>query len=116
MRKRSKNDRLADGFYDRDGQPITVDEWMLLLNTPDYAILRCQQVSDRSLLAVWFGISTTSLKDHGHPFAIAVRYHDGSYRYLIGYDDPKNTGALFEAYTDAMNPQHLRKLELPEIL
>ncbi|WP_371590898.1 hypothetical protein [Streptomyces sp. NBC_00470] len=109
-KKSAAREGLPEGYYDRDGKPITVDAWMDLwftrANEVDYPILSTRQVGDRQVLAVWFGIRTYTLGSTGHPFAIAVRYHNGDYRYLHGYDSPDDTDALMIRYSQAMLGYH----------
>lgn len=46
----------AIGYYDRDGKPITMEQWAALYEDRDYKIVSKTQLGDVLISTVWLGI------------------------------------------------------------
>lgn len=47
-------------FYNRDGEPITITEWMALQAADDYRIVEQTEVNDYLVSTIWLGLDVNS--------------------------------------------------------
>lgn len=65
-------------FYDRQGRPISVQEWAAKLEDAQYRVLAVTRVQDLTISTIWVGMGFDEIK--ACIFETAVIEHDGQSR------------------------------------
>jgi len=68
------DDLYAGQHYDRDGEPLTMRQWGMLMEDPEYQVLKQDHVGPYFVSTVWLGI------DHGFH---SPWFDAGNYRPII---------------------------------
>jgi hypothetical protein len=75
---------LEDGFYDRNGQPITQPRWETLFADTDYRLIDELSLDDRQVQLQWRGEKNGV--GQKYPFAVVTHYATPSQGGEAGFD------------------------------
>jgi len=64
-------------FYDRDGQPLTLDEWAAVMEDRDYRRVALTEVGGASVSTVWLGSDHNWSDDKGPPIIFETMIFGG---------------------------------------
>ncbi|WP_371590899.1 hypothetical protein [Streptomyces sp. NBC_00470] len=88
---------LADGFYDREGRPMTQAAWADVFPDTDYRLIDIVPLADRTIELQWRGQKDTL--GGKFPFVVVTKYAEPAPNEETGFDTGDEAAAYWRERT-----------------